>query len=139
MLFRGRWALLISHSSTPTLTHTCMRVHTHTIIGHSGVPEAGSRSVEVSSCSEALSLSSLHTRTHAHAHQQAIMKNHFLVGLAVAQGWSKQQHLFWGNSNRRYFQTKQLGGSLSVPSLENFFNDSWGLRFPFTIQMPVGL
>lgn len=67
------------------------------------------------------------------------MKSHFLVGLAVAQGWSKQQHLFWGHSNRKYFQTKQSGGSLSVPSLENFFNDSWGLQFAFKIQMPVGL
>lgn len=45
----------LSHAHTHTLTYTLSHAHVHNIIRHNGVPEGGSRLVEVSSCPAALS------------------------------------------------------------------------------------
>ena len=65
---------------THTHTHTLSHAHMHSIIRHSGVPEGGSRLVEVSSCSAALSPVASLSPAYTYTHQQVIVKSHFLVG-----------------------------------------------------------
>ena len=131
----------LSHAHTHTHTHSHTHSHMHSIIRYNGVPEGGSRLVEVSSCSAALSPVASLSPAYIHIHTPAsdrekpfprggwqscsdVAKNSISSGVAQSESVSEQ--------------SSQVAGC-SCLSWRSLLMTRRRVAFPVKMQMPVVL